>query len=322
MYDNIGLYLDSQDANNVNLYEEVLGNSNNITVEKYGVNSNDNPFAYISIIGKTNQKLSFKVEPYRISMLGKNSSLCKYYLGNNFETLTLLQFRKAINEISERLGVNLDNARVCRIDIAQNFIMEYSPSTYHNCLLHLPRYKKGNINGNLYFKTSRVELNFYDKKKEYREKGVKIPEQFIDVENILRYEIRFKKNVTKIFGRTIRVTDLCSESFFKEAYNKWQKTYWNITKQNPVIFQCETSTFKTKDFKDYYLVKGVESTGGIDYAYKMINESKKAKAITKHNAVYLKTVLNNAFKNTNNTANHDFTGELNTKMRNCVMPLK
>lgn len=322
MYDNISLYLDSSEVNDINLLNEVLENGDDITIEQTGISGNGMPYAYISLEGKNHQKLTFKLLPYRIAMMGKNSSICKFYLGNNFDTLSLEDFNNAINEISERLGVNIQNAKVCRIDMAQNFHMAYTPSTYHNCLLHLSRYKRGDINGNLYFKTSRIELNFYDKKKEYREKGVKIPVKYIDAENVLRYEIRFKKNVAKIFGRTIRIKDLCSESFFKEAYDKWQNSYWNITKQNPVLFQCETSTFKTKDFKDYYFVKGVESTGGIEYAYKMIDESKKAKAITKHNAIYLKKVLNNAFNNTNNTANYDFTGELNARMKSTGMPLK
>lgn len=63
MYDNIGLYLDSRDLEDVNLYKEVLENSNNITIERYGLNINDVPFAYVSINGNNNQKLSFKVEP-------------------------------------------------------------------------------------------------------------------------------------------------------------------------------------------------------------------------------------------------------------------
>ncbi|SDR88262.1 hypothetical protein SAMN04515667_0903 [Formosa sp. Hel1_31_208] len=322
MYDNISLYLDSRDANNINLYDEVLENSNNITIERYGLKLNDVPFAYISIEGKNNQKLSFKVEPYRISMMGKNSSICKYYLGNNFETLTLMQFNNAIDEISERLGVCLNNARVCRIDIANNFLMEYKPSTYHECLKHLSRYKRYAINGNLYFKTKRIELNFYDKKKEYKEKGFKIPTKHLNTENILRYEIRFKKDVAKIFDRTIRVTDLRTESFLKEVFDKWQSYYWNIKKQNPVIFESENRTFTAKDFKDYFFTKGVEAIGGIEYAYKMIDESKNADNFTRQKAYYLKQVLNNAYDNANNTSNYDFTGELNSKMQSMLIPLK
>jgi hypothetical protein len=322
MYDNLGFYLDSKDIGDINLYEEVLSNSNDITVEKYGVSRNDSPFAYISIIGKNNQKLSFKIEQFRISMLGKNSSVCKYYLGDNFDTLTLLQFNNAIEEISERLGVNLNNARVCRIDLANNFLMEYTPSTYHECLKHLSRYKRYSINGNLYFKTKRIELNFYDKKKEYQEKGFKIPTKHLNAENVLRYEIRFKKNVTKIFGRTIRIIDLRSEAFLKEAFDKWQNYYWNIRKQNPVIFESENKTFSAKDFKDYFFTKGVEASGGIEYAYKMIDESKNANNFTRQKAYYLKQVLNNAFDNSNNTSNYDFTGELNSKMQSISIPLK
>lgn len=322
MYDNIGLYLDSRDLVDVNLYNEVLQNSNNINVDRYGVNSNDAPFAYISIDGKNNQKLSFKVEPYRISMLGKNSSICKYYLGNNFDTLTLEDFNNAIKEISDRLGVDISNARVCRIDIATNFLMDYQPSLYNECLIHLSRYKRSAMNGNLYFKTTRIELNFYDKIKEYKEKGIKIPEEWKKVKNLLRYEIRFKKSVSKIFGKTIRINDLCSETFLKEVFDKWQTYYWNISKQNPIVFESETSTFNTRDFKNYFFAKGVEATGGIKCVYKMIDESKKAKNLTKQKAYYLKRVLNNAYADSDTISKHDFIDELDLNMKSTVLPIR
>ena len=175
MYDNIYFYLKSEDTDSNDLLGDILNNGNDITVEKIGETANNIPFAYISLKGKNDQKLSFKVLPYQVSMMGKNSSICKYFLGNNFETLTLSQFKEAINEISDRLGVDVSKAIICRIDVATNFSMKFNPSAYNNCLIHYPRHKKGKINGNLYFKTTRKELNFYDKVKEYKQKKVKIP---------------------------------------------------------------------------------------------------------------------------------------------------
>ena len=315
MYDNIGLYLNIDEVDSQNLLEDVLQNGNNITVDKLGENGNGKPFAYISLIGKNEQKLTFKVLPYQISMIGKNSSICKYYLGDNFQTLSLTQFREAINEISERLGIDLNKATVCRIDIATNFFMKYSPSSYHSCLNHLSRHVRGAINGNLYFKTTRKELNFYDKKKEYRQKRVKIPDAFKDAENVLRYEIRFKKNLKKQFGQTVTISDLCSQSFFEKIIDKWQKHYWNITKQNPIVFDSESSTFKTSDFRDYFLVKGIEATGGLEYVYTTINESKKADAITSSKASYLRRVVSNAYENPAITTTYNFVEELDEKMR-------
>ena len=88
-------------------------------------------------------------------------------------------------------------------------------------------------------------ITFYDKKKEYKQKGMKIPEAHQDSENVLRYEIRFKKNVKKQFGQIVTVADLCSQSFFEKVVDKWQSHYWNITKQNPIVFDSETATFST-----------------------------------------------------------------------------
>ena len=158
MYDNIGFYLNIEEVDSQNLLEDVLQNGDDILVEKRGLTMNDTPFAYISIYGNNDQKLTFKVYPYQISLIGKNSSICKYFLGDNFQTLTLKQFNEAIAEISERLGVDVSKARVCRIDLATNFFMNYNPSSYHKTLTHLSRHVRGEINGNLYFKTTRKVL--------------------------------------------------------------------------------------------------------------------------------------------------------------------
>lgn len=321
MYDNVGFYLSADEVGSENLIDDVLQNGNDITIELLGENGYGTEYAYISLIGRNEQKLTFKVLPYQISLIGKNSSICKYYLGDNFQTLTLKQFNDAIDDIEERLNIDLSKAVVCRIDIAANFFMKYSPSSYHSCLTHLSRHIRGAINGNLYFKTTRKELNFYDKKKEYRQKRKKIPKDYEDIENVLRYEIRFRKNVKKQFGHTVTIADLCREDFFKRIVNKWQSNYWSITKQNPIVFEKETTTFSTSDFRDFFFVQGVEANGGIDYVYTTIDESKKADAITSSKASYLRKVVNNAYTNPNVTTTYDFVEELDEKMRLFEIPL-
>ena len=61
MYDNISLYLDSSEVNDINLLNEVLENGDDITIEQTGISGNGMPYAYISLEGKNNQKLTFKL---------------------------------------------------------------------------------------------------------------------------------------------------------------------------------------------------------------------------------------------------------------------
>ena len=248
---------------------------------------------------------------------GKNSSICKFYLGNNFDTLTLKQFKEAINHISEKLSIDIRKARVCRIDISTNFSMVHTPSFYHSCLKDLSRFQKVDYSGNIYFKTRKVELNFYDKKKEYKQKGVPIPDEFKDSENLLRYEIRFKKSVAKTFGKIVTIKDLCDEKFFLSIVQKWRDKYWNITKKNPIIFQSPDSTFKTSDFKNYYMLKGMESTGGFEVIYSTIESSKKTGAIGKDRAYYLKKATRKIYESkvAKSQFSYDFINELDEKMR-------
>jgi len=318
MYDNIGFYCGASRVGVHNLLRHIANKGRAIEIDRSGVQADGVPFAYISIIGANDQKLTFVVTPDKLTLTGKNSSICKFYLGNNFETMTLKQFNEAMDAISFRLGdINIRNAIVCSIDLATNFNMTYEPCVYNSCFVSLSRYQKGEINGNLYFKTRDIVINFYDKKKEYRQKRYKIPDKFKDAKNVFRYEIRFKKGLKKKFGRKIEVKDLCNPVFFKELVNLWKVSYLKIGKQNPIVFNSETKTCSTSDFKNYFLFKGMESTGGINCVYKMIESSKKTGGINKDNASYLKKVTKKtyAIAESFDGVNYDYVSEINTKMK-------
>ena len=58
-------------------------------------------------------------------------SLCKYFYGNNIETLSLTNTREALNQISADLSIDIHKARVTRIDFSTNIITYYTPTVYY-----------------------------------------------------------------------------------------------------------------------------------------------------------------------------------------------
>ena len=64
----------------------------------------------------------------------KDGSLCKYYLGDNFQTLGRGDTKQAIEMLSDTLHLPLHKATVTRIDIAQNYIVKHPTSVYFNHL--------------------------------------------------------------------------------------------------------------------------------------------------------------------------------------------
>lgn len=63
-----------------------------------------------------------KITLNRYQMKIKDGSLCKWHLGNNFQTMGRGDTQRAIERLSDALHVQMSKATVTRLDIAQNFI--------------------------------------------------------------------------------------------------------------------------------------------------------------------------------------------------------
>ena len=62
---------------------------------------------------------------YNTNSISISGSLAKYHYGNNLNTLTREATGNTIAELSDLISVDLNNARVQRIDFSTNFITEY-----------------------------------------------------------------------------------------------------------------------------------------------------------------------------------------------------
>ena len=69
-------------------------------------------------------------------------SLCKYFYGNNIETLSLTNTREALNQISADLSIDIHKARVTRIDFSTNIVTDYTPTIYYPYLGNLTRFQR------------------------------------------------------------------------------------------------------------------------------------------------------------------------------------
>ncbi len=143
---------------------------------------------------------SLFVKVYDDKVLIKNNSLCKYYLGNNYETLTMDDTKNIIESISDSLHLPFRKAEVFRIDFANNLLMNHEPSLYYSYLGEKPRYKRLEQSDGLYYKIKKTQLCFYDKIKELKQNRHTVPHSLKE-SKLLRYELRFKKNLKQQFKR-------------------------------------------------------------------------------------------------------------------------
>ena len=120
MYDNIDLLLTKDITPNTNFMSE-------IPVYLENISQYDFSNGMTSISGYLGNLKVF-VNDYSVKI--KDSSLCKYYLGDNFQTLQRSDTKRAIQKISDNLHLPFEKSEIKRIDIAQNMIVKQPESIY------------------------------------------------------------------------------------------------------------------------------------------------------------------------------------------------
>ena len=178
------------------------------------------------------------ITPFSLKIHG---SICKYYHGNNINTLTLKEAQEAFQRISDTLGIPLSLMHVTRMDIAANIEVDQPVQTYLSLLDSVSRYSKRTYEGKgVSFETKKQKLVFYDKNKELN----------ISRKNpILRYEWRVNNmkslKVIPKNGEFVTVEDLCAVDFWNKIVDGWYKRYLSVLK-------------KTLPQYDWSRVKGVK----------------------------------------------------------------
>jgi len=182
----------------------------------------------ISFYGKINN-LRIRQTSQRISLEG---SLAVFYFHQNYDTLTLSSTESAINEVCDLLHLSIKEAPVVRIDFGTNILLNRPLLNYFDCLGELPRFKKSEMcdRETISYKNSQLELIFYNKIKELKKNKISISDHLIG-KNLLRYEIRLTKNLSKQLHRPkIIVSDLYNINFFSTMIDYWEKRYLSIHK--------------------------------------------------------------------------------------------
>lgn len=175
------------------------------------------------VLSGNSKNLRIKVRRNRFSI---ENSLCKWYLGDNINTLSQAQVLLANEKLSDTFHVNINEANVTRLDLAKTFQMKYPVECYLSTLGQLNRYKRLEQPNGIIFRTNSKELIFYDKIKELKHsKEENIPNE----KNLLRYELRFKNGLKKHFNQSeITPKTLSDDNFFRNAEKKYIAAYKQI----------------------------------------------------------------------------------------------
>ena len=203
MYDNLGLTVTRDQSPGTDFLQTVPQFLT--TVSNQGVNQ------YGEYITGYLDSLKVSISESRVKIY--DCSLCKYYLGDNFKTLTKGDTKRAIQKISDCLHLPFDRANVTRIDFAKNMIMQYVEKVYYPYLGEAQYYTRSPQNNGLYYNNQLRQLVFYGKEYEQRLKRQPVPELYKN-RNVLRFEMRFKKQLRQQLKQAEITAGLLSDETF------------------------------------------------------------------------------------------------------------
>lgn len=230
MYDSVNFRLKQDEVGEIDFLSEIPCYLDNVGEHHY---SDD-----VVITGSLNG-LNVTANRYQVKV--KDGSLCKWYLGDNFQTMGRGDTRRAIEKLSDTLHLPMDKATVTRLDVAQNFIMKQPVDVYLNHLGELRYCRRCSMieSGSLYYINRNNTSVFYDKIKEQSNMGHQIPELYTG-RNVLRYELRYKQRLPSVLGVPV-VTGalLYDEAFYIKLLNRWRDNYKEIRKINDISINLQ-----------------------------------------------------------------------------------
>jgi hypothetical protein len=212
----------------------------------------------IITIQTTYQDCFFSLSPKYLIVAAK---LPKVLYGTNQVNFTLREAKLAISKIQEILCINILGARVSRVDLAYNLVMDQPVENYFKFLCNKDGMKRWTAsNESLYFKSkSGTELNFYNKTTHLKDTGQEIMAENVGA-NLLRYEYRIKSGLAKVIGYPIlTVADLIDDKFYKLMRQLWYDAYKTIDKLSytPAAINIKN----VPQLKDYFMLEGIERIG-------------------------------------------------------------
>ena len=161
-------------------------------------------------------------------------SLPKFLYGNNVCQLTRKEVGQAIEKLSDRLHLPLNDARVTSIEVGANICLTKQHTAYTRLLGDMPRMQRVSMADSLYYKGSGKvhprQYYFYDKVAEVRKSGGTMP-QGLEAANMMRYEMRlngrlpFQLSIPEFKGSTLQ-----DRKVYQELINRWLNGYLSINK--------------------------------------------------------------------------------------------
>jgi hypothetical protein len=242
MYDTIRLYLNynkAADMTPIDQLEEVQPNGGKDRRNSDGVYVDyDDYYKLPHPKGRGSWNIVAHTDAYVIE-----GSLAKWFFGNNIQTLTLAQAKKAVRDLGVALGVGdaIFKAKVDRVDFSSVVCSDLPPVYYFNLMDNLRGFRRSLKDGEttLYYDRATRDkvVKAYDKTLEANYTGMEIPEDYRG-KNLFRFEVvYYTPEIIKVFNKRkklkeVTLKDILTERAFNHFADTWLDYYEKIHKIN------------------------------------------------------------------------------------------
>jgi Phage replication protein CRI len=201
------------------------------------------------------RNLDVWVHPWGVVTRG---SLSKFHLGDNIQVLTRPGIERAIEHLSDSLGMKMAKADVQRVDFACNFQLSKPVSHYLSALGGCPRYERVGLRHGLLYRSTRRALFFYDKLHDVERHRWESPTAVGPY--LLRYEYRILGRVREQLRRSeVTASMLYGEGLFNELRDRWRNEYFAIDRSRRLRLGAQFNG--VRQLSTFLAVKGLNGVG-------------------------------------------------------------
>lgn len=282
MFDTVNFRLTADEVGAVSFIEETPCHLTDVGFHDYGGNT--------FVTGNLN---GLKVTASQWQVKVKDGSLCKWLLGNNYQSMGRADVQQAIERLSDLLHLPMSRASITRLDVGCNFITQHPADVYLNHLGVLAYAKRLQQPNSLYYVKRDEKLCFYDKNREQRAKREAVPELY-NGRNVLRLEQRYMCRLPSVLKvPAVTGASLYDEAFYMMLLDRWRDTYKAIRKINDTLLNF--SIMKTRrDLQRLGILTLIDSVGGEVAFINQINEARQRGEITPKQAHDLREAVKQA----------------------------
>lgn len=227
----------------------------------------------------------------------KDGSLCKWQLGDNYKSMGRRDVERAIERLSDALGLPMERAIVTRLDVGVTIPMKEPVANYISHLGAMSRATRLLQPHSLYYcRHGKDEiLTFYDKNREQRDSRMPVPDLYKE-SNVLRYEQRYIHRLPSLLNvEQVTGAMLYDESFYMALLDRWLDGYKSIEKINDITLNFQAMKSK-RDLNRMGILALVEQWGGEVEMIARIKEAQKSGILTPKQALDLRKGVKDACK--------------------------